>query len=166
MFMGARKTGEKCVVIIRDDFSSYVRLLPTKTWTEGVDTEALNKWTDTLGTLELIVSDQGTNFLKRIRKSQTGELRSKYHLTTAYFPCENGSFERVCRKVLRELKEITNEFRISPKDWPAVFECVQSITNQSPINRTGLRSADILSVYRTPIEFLRLRNQHAHSVTN
>jgi len=75
-----------------------------------------------------------------------------HHFTTAYSPWANGSVERICREVLRACRALCSEWKLGPKDWPSVTECVQSVLNQAPLKRLGLRSKVKPVVYRTPLE--------------
>lgn len=65
--------------------------------------------------------------------------------------------ERVCREVLRACKALLHKFRLAPKDWPAVTECLQSVINHPPLTRLGLRDPAEPGVYRTPQEVFTSR---------
>lgn len=51
--------------------------------------------------------------------------------------------------MLRACKALLSEWRLAPKDWPAVLEAVQAILNHSPLRRLGL-SRGKGPGYRTP----------------
>lgn len=152
LFMGASSAKMRYVLVMRDDFSSYVWLYPTSSATSEAVTDAVAMRTAVFGSVEWIVSDQGAHFKNMLMKALSEELRIRQHFTTAYSPWANGSVERVCREVLRACRALLQEFRLSPRDWPAVTECVQSVINHSPLRRLGLRDHDTPSVYRTPLE--------------
>ena len=42
--------------------------------------------------------------------------------------------ERVCHAVLRACKALLSEWKLAPKDYPAVSECVESVLNQALLN--------------------------------
>lgn len=70
----------------------------------------------------------------------------------AYFPWSNGTVEHVCHEVLRSCKALLSEWRLSPLDWPAVTECMQSVLNETPLKSPGTRNKTQPGVYRTPLE--------------
>ena len=85
--------------------------------------DALIHWIGSFGTMEWFVSDQGSHFKNQLIDELTSELRVHHHFTTAYSPWANGSVERVCREVLRATKALCSEWKLAPRDWPAVTEC-------------------------------------------
>lgn len=161
LFMGPSHAGDRYVLIVRDDLSSHCSFWPTTSPTADSATEALATWTAAFGAFDWIVTDQGTHFVNNLLKGLIEELRSKHHTTTAYCPWANGSVERVYREVLRAGRALTHEFRLSPKDWSPVLESVQSVLNQSPLKRLGLRDRAKPGIYRTPLEaFTGLKPTH------
>ena len=85
-----------------------------------------------------------------------------HHFTTAFTPGSNGSVERVCREVLRAWKDRLPEWKLAPKHWPAVSECVQSVLIQAPLKRFGPRSSGGSRVYRTPLEGSQVTSLDVH----
>lgn len=152
LFMGASNSSVKYLLVIRDDLSSYVWLWPAAAAPSDAAAEALATWIAVFGSMEWLVSDQGPHFKCRLMRDLTEELKVGHHFTTAYSPWANGSIEHVCREVLRACKAVLHEFRFAQKDWPAVTECVQSVLNQSPLKRLGLRDPSKAGVYCTPLE--------------
>jgi len=53
---------------------------------------------------------------------------------------------------VRASRAVCSEWKLVPRDWPAVTECVQSALNHAPLRRLGLRDSDKPGVYRTPME--------------
>lgn len=153
LYMGpSLGTNLQYVLIIRDDLSSYVWLWPTNSASGDAAAEVIATWIGQFGCFEWLVTDQGTHFKNTLFKGIMKETKAKHHFTTAYCPWSNGSVERVCQEVIRATKAVTHELLISPKHWPAVLECVQSILNQSPLRRLGLRDKETPGVFRTPLE--------------
>lgn len=58
----------------------------------------------------------------------------------------------MCREVLRACRALCSEWKLAPQDWPAVTECAQSVLNQAPLKRLGLRNKNQPGVHRTPLE--------------
>ena len=100
--------------------------------------------------VEWPVTDQGAHFKNELIRNLSKELWAKHHFTTAYSTLANGTLERVCREVLRACKALLHEFRLAPKDWPAVTEFLQSVIDHTPSIRLELRDPADPGVYRTP----------------
>ena len=62
LYMGAGSGGLKYVLIIKDDFSSYVWLKPATTCDAKHTTTALLDWVTTFGIPSIWISDQGSHF--------------------------------------------------------------------------------------------------------
>jgi len=125
LFMGSGIEGKNYLLIMRDDLSSYIWLWPTEDCTAASAAEALCVWIGVFGAMTWLISDQGSHFKNNLIKELVSELRTKHHFTTAYSPWANGSVERICREVLRATKALISEWKLSPKEWPAVTEAVQ-----------------------------------------
>lgn len=82
----------------------------------------------------------------------TREFRVSHHLKMAYFSLANGTVERVRRNLLRAARALCSEWKLIPKDGPAVLECIQSVLNGSPIRRLGLCYESKAGGYRSPLE--------------
>ena len=152
LYMGTSTGKEKYLLIIRDDLSGYIWLWPADGPTSEVVSEALTMWIAVFGGFDWIVSDQGTHFKNRLIEQLTKEFRISHHFTTAYCPWANGSVERVCREVLRASRALLSEWKLSPRQWPTVSECLSSVLNQAPSKRLGLRDPNKPGVFRTPLE--------------
>lgn len=150
--MGKGVDGKKYVLILRDDLSGYIWLWPTEDANAEAAVDALSTWVGIFGSMTWILSDQGSHFKKQLMEGLVKYFRSQHHLITAYSPWANGSVERVCREVLRACKALLSEWKLSPQDWPAVTESVQSVLNMAPLRRLGLRDKETPGVYRTPLE--------------
>lgn len=117
-YMGAGTDGKKYILILRDDLSSYVWLWPTESATSEAAAEALAVWFGCFGSIEWIISNQGSHFKNELIKGLTDQFRVSHHFTTAYTPWANGTVERVCREVLRAYRALQSEWRLTPQDWP------------------------------------------------
>ena len=106
LFMDASQTGEKYILIIRDDFSSYCWLYAIFSATSAAAVDALTLWIGSFGYMQWIVTDQGTHFVNSLMKGLTSSLHIAHHLVTPYSPLSNGSVERICREVIRSCRVI------------------------------------------------------------
>ena len=142
----------KYVLILRDDFSSYVWLYPTENATIGAATEAVATWCASFGTFDWLVTDQGAHLKNQLMRLLESEMNLSHHFTTPYCPSTKGSVARVCREVFRVCRALTSDWKLSQYDWTAVTECIQIVINHSPLKRLRLREKGKSSVYRTPLE--------------
>ena len=154
LYMGTGIDWKKYILIIRDDLSSYTWLWPTDETTAEAAAEALLHWLGVFGSMDWVVTDQGSHFKNVLIKRLTDESRVHHHFTTAYCPWANGTVERVCREVLRACRALLSEWKLAQQDWPAVTEAFQSVLNNTPLKRLGPRHPEQPSVYRTPQEIL------------
>ena len=137
LYLGPITKGQLYVLILRDDFSSFVGLFSVNTADSGTAVDAIAQWIGTFGCMDWIVSDQGSHFKNKIMQALWKWFRFSHHFTTAYTPWANGTVERVCREVKRACMALLSEWRLSPREWPSITECVQSILNQAPLNGWG-----------------------------
>lgn len=140
------------LLVIKDDFSSFVWLFPTSSATSDAAADALATWVSTFGCIDWVLSDQGVHFKNELLKTLSKFLKFSHHFTPAYSPQSNGTVERVCKEVLRACKALLLEFKMKPTEWPAVIEIVQSVLNHSPLERLGVRDRNDPKVYRSPLE--------------
>ena len=152
LYMGPGQGDKKYTLIIRDDLSGYVWLWPSDVANAETAGEAFCQWIGVFGTFEWLVTDQGSHFKNSLIRGLTEETRVGHHFTTAYSPWANGSVERVCREVLRSCRALLSEWKMGPREWPAILEAIQAVLNHAPLRRLGLRDATTPGVYRTPQE--------------
>ena len=152
LYMGPGQDHKKYVLVIRDDLSGYVWLWPSDVANAVSAGEAFCQWIGVFGTFEWLVTDQGSHFKNSLIRALMEETRVGHHFTTAYSPWANGSVERVCREVLRSCRALLSEWKMGPREWPAILEAIQAIINHAPLRRLGLRDASTPGVYRTPRE--------------
>ena len=152
LYMASSQDGKRYVLIVRDDHSGFVWLWPTSGTIAEEAVDGVIHWIGSFGTMDWFVSDQGSHFKNQLIAELTSELRVHHHFTTAYSPWANGTVERVCREVLRATRSLCSEWKLAPRDWPAVTECVQGVLNHAPLRGLGLRDCKKPGVYRTPME--------------
>lgn len=152
LYMGPSSDNKLYIFIVRDDHSSYVWLFATEAANAEEVANYLTTWVSSFGGMEWIVTDQGSHIKNQLIAELSSQFHVQHHFTTAYSPWANGTVERVCREVLRACKALCSEWKLAPRDWPAVVESVQSVLNQSPLRRLGLRDKNKKDVYRTPLE--------------
>ena len=152
LYMGGSTSGHKYTLLMKDDLSGYVWLRAFDTADSESAADQLSEWIAAFGCMKWIVTDQGSHFSNKLIRELTEEYRISHHFVTAYSPWSNGTVERVCREVLRACRSLLSEWKLGPQDWPCVLHTIQSILNQSPSKRLGLRDKANPNVYRTPLE--------------
>jgi Integrase core domain/Integrase zinc binding domain len=137
LYMGPSTAGFKYLLLIKDDLSGYLWLVPTRAADAAATVDALSLWFASFGVAKTWVSDQGSHFKNQVMEHLRKALRSQHHFTTAYTPWANGSIERACREVLRAVRALLSEFRLPFSHWPTLSRLVQSILNNSPSPQRG-----------------------------
>jgi hypothetical protein len=130
-------TGTSILLLFKDDLSSYLWLVPAKSADEKRTVDALVEWFAAFGVVSIWVSDRGSHFKNRVIDGVRKALRTQHHFTTAYSPWANGTVERACREILRAVRALLSEFKLGPRDWPAVAPIVQAALNSAPSPQRG-----------------------------
>lgn len=138
--IGPSDKGFKYVLILKDDFSSYVLFFPFEHPNSESAVEALMEWFSAFGVVLQWVSDRGSHFKNEVVAGLSQKLKGSHHFTLPYCPWTNGTVEVVCREMMRAMKALLSEFQLPFKHWPAVLPIVQSILNSTPLKRLGNRS--------------------------
>lgn len=133
------ENGFDYVLILKDDLSGFVRLVPATNANAETAADALIDWFSCFGTVKQWVSDRGSHFKNEIVRSLREKSNSSHHFTLAYTPWTNGTVEVVCRELLRVLRVLTSEFQLSLRAWRSVLPVVQSVLNNTVLTRLGNR---------------------------
>lgn len=91
------------------------------------------------------------------------KLKSSHHVTSPYCPPSNGTFEVVCREVLRATRAVLSELQLTGHAWASLISIVQAAINSAPTKRlagkclltvfTGLKQDNtLISIKETPGE--------------
>lgn len=131
----------KYILILKDDFSGYVWLIPSCDADSPSVCVALTKWFSAFGVVRNWSSDQGSHFKNQLMRSVQEATKSSHHFTTAYCPWTNGSVEVFCRELLRALRALLSEFQLPSSSWPSMVPIIQSALNNAPSRRLGGRCA-------------------------
>lgn len=137
--MGSSDKGNTYILILKDDFSGYVWLIPATETTADVTADALISWFASFGVVSNWVSDRGSHFKNMLVKKLREELKSDHHFTLAYCPWSNGTVEVVCRELIRTTRALLSEFQLPRTSWTKVLPVVQSVLNNSILPRLGNR---------------------------
>jgi Integrase zinc binding domain/RNase H-like domain found in reverse transcriptase len=136
-YIGPANENITYVLILKDDLSSWTRLVPCKTADALTTANALVHWFAEFDTVLNWVRDQGSHFKNKVIKELRQLTRGQHHFTLPYTPWSNGTVEVVCRELLRCLKVLRLEFKRPFTAWPSLLPMVQSGLNNTILPRLG-----------------------------
>jgi transposase InsO family protein len=84
--MGPSREGFEYVLVIKDDVSKFVWLLPAKNADSTTVADGLLQWFASFGVCTTRVSDQGSHFLNKTIQDMQRVLGARHHFTTARCP--------------------------------------------------------------------------------
>lgn len=157
LYINKSETQVRYILVLKDDFSNFVRLLPTETADVLSVVGALLDWFSIFGLPKFFVSDQGSHFKNAVLLELGRICQVEHHFVTAYCPWANGTVERVNLEVLRILQALSSELKVSPTNWPSLVPVVQIALNHAIVKVLGDRSAiQVVTGYspRTPLSAL------------
>ncbi len=129
--------GLQYVLVLKDDFSQFVELVPCVSATASVTAMSLLWWFARFGVVATWISDQGSHFKNTLLTELKDIMKADHHFTVAYSPWANGTIERCNREFLRVMRVILAQHKMSPTIWPALLPSVQSVLNHSSSPRLG-----------------------------
>lgn len=137
MMLGQCK--KRYVLILKDDLSGYVWLVPTEDTDAQTTAQILLNWFASFGVPQTWVSDRGSHFKNELIRLLRESTKGSHHFTLAYCPWSNGSVEVVCRELLRATRALLSEFQLPQNCWPSIMPLVQSVLNNTVLQRLGNR---------------------------
>ncbi|GMF45863.1 unnamed protein product [Phytophthora fragariaefolia] len=137
LHMGESESGEVYILVIKDDASKFVWLLPCVAADADTTFVCLLDWFATFGVCRTWVSDQGTHFMNTTIAALQHALGAHHHFTTARCPWANGTVEVVMRETLRCCRALLSEWMLQPRYWPRVVKIVQMVLNNTPSQALG-----------------------------
>ena len=127
--------GISYLLVIKDDYSGYIDLIPCRSTTSDVVVDALLRWYGLFGVSLVHVSDQGTHFKNRVIEELNRRMGGKHHFTLPYTPWSNGTVERVNKEIRKLIRVWISEFRIELKEWTSLVPLMIHVLNFSPSPR-------------------------------
>jgi len=116
----APETPQK-ILVIKDVLGHCVELISCREARASVVAEALLDCYKRFGLALYHVSDQGTHFKNHVISESNRLMQTEHHFVTAYIHQANETIERVNREILKVLKSLLSEFRLSQESWPEVI---------------------------------------------
>lgn len=126
------RTGDKYILMLRDDHSSYCWLYPTNTTDASTVEDALLDWSAAFGAPNGLMSDGPTHFKNETIRLLTEGLRTPHHFTQPYCPWSNGAIERQGKELLRMARAVLSELQMRHDDWPQLIPLFQAALNNAP----------------------------------
>jgi hypothetical protein len=122
--------GNGHILVIIDNFSKFVMLYPTPS-TEAISyVQSLVHHIGIFGSCSTIRTDGGTQFTANICKEFSKMLKFEHLVVVPYHPQSNGIVERRNAEVMKHLRAIILDRRLSTT-WSTVLPLVQNILNNS-----------------------------------
>lgn len=128
---GVGKTGQKYILMSRDDHSSYCWFYSDAKTSAETTAHALLDWCAAFGTPSGLMSDGPMHFKKETVRLLTRGLSTLHNFTLPYFSWSNGAVERLGKELLRVARAILSELQLRPNEWLQLFPLFQSASNSS-----------------------------------
>jgi hypothetical protein len=127
----------KYILVLKDDFSQWVELIPCRTCDAAEAVKALLYWEARFRVIDVVVTDRGSHFKNNVMeqwvKAHRGaDKAGEHHFTFAYSPWANGTVERVNRTILELFRMMKMDWEIPEYEWPFILPHVMSVINRSP----------------------------------
>jgi Integrase core domain/Integrase zinc binding domain len=98
LYMDTSVGNVKYVLIVKDDYSTYVWLKQCKNADAYSTAAILIEWFAAFGVAQQWASDQGSHFKNKVMTDIKKHFGTNHHFTTAYSPWANGTLVAVCKK--------------------------------------------------------------------
>lgn len=133
--MGLATTGERYILMVRDNHSEYAWLYPSCDMTEETAAHSLLDWCTWFGAPTSFMSDDPTHFKNETLHFLSNGLRTKHHFTVPYCPWSNGVVERLGKELLRVARSLLSELQARPNEWPQIVPVITSALNNGPFQK-------------------------------
>ena len=124
-------------VVIRDDFSRLVSIVPMKSQDAETVCMALLQWFSVHGVVRRLHSDQGSHFVNRVIERLCELMAVKHTFSPVYSPQANGKAERAIKEFSEMLRVLMLEARVNSEHWTMVVPLVQYMMNNLPSGVLG-----------------------------
>jgi hypothetical protein len=139
------ENGNKYILTFMDDLSKFLRAIPIPNQEANTVAKAFVENIICLhGVPEVVLTDQGTNFIGSVFKSVCKLFNIKKIQTTSYHPQANGALERSHRTMAEHLRSLVNQ---SQTDWDEWIPQVVFTFNTTVHSSTGFTPFELLYGY-------------------
>ena len=123
------------VLVMTDRFTKLARAIPLKSATAKVVAETfLESWIFPYGIPDIVLTDNGPNFVSKFFEHLNSLLGTKHLTTTAYHPQTNGQAERFNRTLCQRLRLFVSEHQT---DWHSFVQPLTYAYNSQVTRSTG-----------------------------
>lgn len=153
------ENGEKYILSILDHFSRYLEMIPLPDQTaETVACAFVRRWVLKYGVPDVLLSDQGTNFMSELFSKVCELLKIKRLRTSAFHPETNGRLERVHRTIAQIISHYVNSRH---SDWNEWLPYAVAAYNSSEHSSTGHTPHQVIFGHpmRSPFERVEGKSQ-------
>ena len=128
--------GYKYILVLRDAYSGWTKLIPTKTMTASETAENIvNNWICQYGIPDVIISDNATNFLSVLLRKILKLLNIDRRNSSIFRPTSNSSVERVMKVINANLRKVLNKNHLN---WLSLIHNIQYIINTTISRATNM----------------------------
>ena len=142
--------GFEYLLVIKDDFSGWVELFPSKEPSADCVADALVDWNSRHSAAKIWISDNGSHFKNHIMERLAETYGVDHHYTAPYSPWANGSVERVNRVVNRLFRVLLAKKRLNAARWHVILNLVVTGINMVPSRFRSNKSPFELYTGRIP----------------
>eukprot|EP00918_Siedleckia_nematoides_P001275 GHVU01003020.1.p1 GENE.GHVU01003020.1~~GHVU01003020.1.p1 ORF type:complete len:854 (-),score=104.12 GHVU01003020.1:472-2895(-) len=133
LFVDKATSGEQYILVIKDGFSGFAWLVPTRACGGDPVVEALTRWSLAYRPPTWLVSDGGSHFDCEAVATTLNQQGITHHVTTANCPWANGTVENLCGRVLRIMRTLrSGDVSGRNADWLPRLPWVQQRINSTP----------------------------------
>ena len=150
------------VLMISDDLTSKRELFHAERADAVTAAQAVMWWRARYGIAKgaTLVTDGGSHFANSLLKELANQLRIFRHITVAYSPWANGKAERPNKELLKLLRILRKDMKLSKKShWSVLLPDVQYKLNNTPKKRLKGRTPDevfLLNEDTGPMKFIAI----------
>jgi hypothetical protein len=138
---------KKWIMVMTDAFTKYAEIIaiPNKEATT-VAKALLERWICRFGCPEVIISDQGKEFLNLVMEDLLGRLGVEHRTTSAMRPQTNASAEKFNREIIRYLKTALEGRTLDWEEWLPML----AFSYNTQVHRATLNSPFFLTFLHDP----------------
>merc|ERR1719235_575998 len=122
----------KAVLVIVDDFSKFLELVPVARQDADAAVTALMAWFSRYGIALRWSSDGGSHFVNTVVAELRNRMGCTHNITVAYAPWANGKVEVQNRELRRAMNAIMSAAKMDADDWPYILPVGMKVLNESP----------------------------------
>jgi transposase InsO family protein len=136
------QSGNSYILTIQDDLSKYSIAIPLKNHTANLIAQAfIEHFVCLHGIPDIIVTDQGREFMSKIFTTCCKLLKIEKINTTAYHPQSNGALERSHRTLAEYLRHYVEDKK---RNWDEYVPYAMFVYNSTPHTTRGFQPHELM----------------------